>query len=132
MHFRVWAPEHRHVEVVLYEADGTSEHRTVTAQAMPDGLFEASVHGEPGRVLYKITVDGAGPYPDPFSRRQPFGVHGASELPAIGDVFEWSDDAFAGAHMDTLVLYEVHVGTATPRAPSTRSWQAGRDRRAVG
>jgi maltooligosyltrehalose trehalohydrolase len=113
VHFRVWAPEHRQVEVVLYERDGKSERRTVTAQAMPDGLFEAAVHGEAGPVLYKVTVDGAGPYPDPFSRRQPFGVHGASALPALGDVFEWSDDAFPGARMDALVLYEVHVGTAT-------------------
>jgi maltooligosyltrehalose trehalohydrolase len=114
VHFRVWAPEHRRVEVVLYGADGTTELRSVTAQAMPDGLFEATVHGEAGRVLYKLSVDGAGPFPDPFSRRQPFGVHGASEVPALGDVFEWSDDAFPGAHMDTLVVYEVHVGTATP------------------
>lgn len=114
VHFRVWAPGHERVEIVLYAADGTTELRSVTAQPMPDGLFEASLHGEGDRVLYKVAVDGAGPFPDPFSRRQPFGVHGASEVGAAGEVFQWTDDAFAGARMDDLSIYEVHVGTATP------------------
>ena len=56
--------------------------------------------------------------PDPASRFKPDDVHGASEVvdPAA---FAWRDDAWRGRPWDEAVIYELHVGTFTPRrAPS--------------
>jgi len=50
--------------------------------------------------------------PDPYSRSQPEGVHGPSEV--VDPSFEWSDTAWEGLHIQGLVIYQVHVGTATP------------------
>ncbi len=62
---------------------------------------------------YGYTVDGAGPYPDPRSLRQPDGVH---ELSAGFDLgtHEWADAAWRGRDLDGSVIYELHVGTFTP------------------
>ena len=50
--------------------------------------------------------------PDPASLRQPEGVHAAS---AVFDVnaFRWSDAGWKGVDLDSLVFYELHVGTFT-------------------
>jgi len=62
---------------------------------------------------YAFLVDGAGPYPDPRSPRQPYGVHGASRAFDSG-TFAWSDDSWAGRDARGAVFYELHVGTFTP------------------
>ena len=50
--------------------------------------------------------------PDPASLRQPEGVHAAS---AVFDVnaFHWNDAGWKGVELDSLVFYELHVGTFT-------------------
>jgi maltooligosyltrehalose trehalohydrolase len=113
VHFRVWAPDRERIEIVLLDGDGTTELRSLTATRAQDGTFESVLHGAPGRVLYKIRVDGGGPFPDPLSRSQPQGVHGPSEVAALADVFAWTDGAFRGLELDGLVIYELHVGTFT-------------------
>jgi maltooligosyltrehalose trehalohydrolase len=70
--------------------------------------------------LYKYFVDGKGPYPDPVSRFQPFGVHNPSQV-VDSRAFQWSDqDWIEKKRSDpkqsykSLVIYELHVGTFTP------------------
>ncbi len=108
--FRQWVPDHEKLELVLYDARGT-EWRSVQMHSEPDGFFSAHIaDGGPG-LLYKFRVDGEGPFPDPWSRAQPFGVHGPSQVLSIG--FPWTDAGWPGVPADALVIYELHVGTAT-------------------
>lgn len=52
--------------------------------------------------------------PDPASRFQPDGVHGASVVINPAD-FKWTDENFAGHSLRDLIIYELHVGTFTPQ-----------------
>ena len=63
------------------------------------------------------TAERSGPIP--ASRAQPEGVHGPSavvELPPA-----WTDEAWRGLPLGELVIYEIHVGTFSPRGRSTAS-----------
>ncbi|SDJ20003.1 maltooligosyltrehalose trehalohydrolase [Frankineae bacterium MT45] len=53
--------------------------------------------------------------PDPRSRWQPAGVHGASRV-YDGDSFAWSDSDWNGRVLPGAVMYELHIGTFTPGA----------------
>lgn len=77
-----------------------------------DGVWSATIAGlKPGaRYFYRLNGDAL--RPDPYSRFQPEGVHGPSEV--IDPSFEWTDLAWQGLRIKGLVIYQVHVGTATP------------------
>ncbi|WP_438019502.1 malto-oligosyltrehalose trehalohydrolase [Sorangium sp. So ce315] len=110
--FRVWAPDHDRVEIVIYGEDGQAIAGTLPATPTGGGTFEATAPGLGAGALYKVRIDGEGPFPDPYSRAQPLGVHGPS---AVDDPsFAWTDAGWKGVALEDLVLYEVHVGTATP------------------
>ncbi|WP_437638769.1 malto-oligosyltrehalose trehalohydrolase [Sorangium sp. So ce854] len=110
--FRVWAPDHDRVEIVTYGEDGQEITGALPATPTGGGYFEATAPGLGAGALYKVRIDGEGPFPDPYSRAQPLGVHGPS---AVDDPsFAWTDAGWKGVALEDLVLYEVHVGTATP------------------
>ena len=109
VHFRVWAPAARRVDVVLYRAGGEEAHPLAPE---PDGHHAATVVGAGAGTRYRFRLDGAEAYPDPASRSQPDGVHGPSEV-VDPDGFTWTDAAWAGIGVDALVIYELHVGTFT-------------------
>jgi maltooligosyltrehalose trehalohydrolase len=109
--WRVWAPERQRVEVVLHGHDGRPG-ATLPMAREPGGFFTATLGGEGPGVRYKLRVDGEGPFPDPWSRSQPDGVHASSEV-VVPD-FPWTDAGWRGADPEHQVLYELHVGTATP------------------
>ncbi len=115
VHFRVWAPASARVDVVLYDAAGEHSHALRPAA---DGYWEGTVAGATAGTRYRYRLDGGGragrdAFPDPASRSQPDGVHGASEV-VDPDAFAWTDAAWPGVAADDLVLYELHVGTFTP------------------
>jgi len=115
--FRVWAPDHERIDIVLYGPDGQEIIGEIPARASDEGgegkgFFEARVPGLRPGALYKIRTGGEGPFPDPCSRAQPFGVHGPSAVVDPG--FAWTDAAWKGLPLEDMVIYEVHVGTATP------------------
>ncbi|WP_164017885.1 malto-oligosyltrehalose trehalohydrolase [Pyxidicoccus trucidator] len=121
--WRVWAPGHQRLEVVIHDARGqpgrivpmTPEPNAGSNEGSDAGsgdCFGAVLEGHGAGTLYKLRVDGEGPFPDPWSRSQPLGVHGPSEV-VVPD-FEWTDAAWKGVEPEALVIYEVHVGTATP------------------
>lgn len=118
--FRVWAPDHERVEFVLYAESGVEAGagkkqeiaRTLPASRAEGGYFEATAEGAGPGALYKVRIDGEGPYPDPCSRAQPLGIHGPSAV--VDDAFPWTDASWRGVALEDLVVYELHVGTATP------------------
>src|SRR5438105_3604955 len=109
--FGVWAPGRERVDLVLYRKDGASELASQAMRPEGDGWFSATFDGAP-RLLYKFRLDGQGPFPDPASRSQPFGVHGPSEV--IEERYPWNDGAWTGRSLEELVIYELHVGAYTP------------------
>ncbi|MGV3660241.1 MAG: malto-oligosyltrehalose trehalohydrolase [Prosthecobacter sp.] len=108
--YKLWAPVARSVKVVVLDADGHAL-RTLPLQARGDGCFEAlDVAGKAGD-RYKYRVDER-EIPDPASRFQPEGPHGASMV-IDASAFQWSDDGWERPGLRDLILYELHVGTFT-------------------
>lgn len=114
VHFRVWAPARRKVEV-LYEG-GVSE-----LAAEPDSYFSGHLPRAAAGLLYRYRLDGGEAFPDPASRFQPQGVHGPSQVVDPG-VFKWTDDAWMGRRLQGQVIYEMHAGTFTREG----TWDAAR------
>jgi len=105
--FAVWAPSARAVELDLPEMGAT--HRMAPG---PDGRFDAHVPDVGAGTRYQFRLDGGEGRPDPYSRYQPEGVHGPSEV-IDPSGFRWSDQAWHGIGREGLAIYEVHVGAMT-------------------
>ena len=106
--FRVWAPGHERVDLVVNDGPPRALARD------SDGYWSATFHDVAVGDLYGYRVDGGTPMPDPASRRQPCGVHGLSQV-VDASTFHWSDDRWQQPAADQLVFYELHVGTFTPQ-----------------
>ena len=98
--FRVWAPAAKGVNLV-----------TDTAEPMArgdDGLWMLRREDAGPGVRYRFRLDG-GDFPDPYSRFQPEGVHGPSQVVAPASPASWQ-----GLDADRLAIYECHIGAFTP------------------
>jgi len=104
--FRVWAPAARSVDVEIGE-------RGVALTAGADGVWEGMVAQAKAGDRYRFRVNDEAAYPDPYSRSQPDGPHGASEV-VDPDAYKWRDQGWPGIGMDGLVIYQLHFGTFTP------------------
>jgi len=109
--FRVWAPASRRVDVELYTPGGVVHHPLEIVEE--DGEFMAMVAGIGAGTRYRFRLEGGASYPDPCSRFQPHGPHGPSEVVDPG-AFVWTDGGWSGLTPEGLVIYECHVGAATP------------------
>ncbi len=107
--FRVWAPGRRRVAVELY---GASVQRLPLAHE-GQGVWSALLPGGGPGLRYKYRLDDDAAFPDPYSRSQPKGVHGPSEVVDL-HAHRWQDANWRGLDVRGLVIYECHVGTATP------------------
>jgi maltooligosyltrehalose trehalohydrolase len=107
--FRVWAPASRAVDVVLY---GPGPEGLASLPPEEGGYFAAIVNGVGRGARYRYRLDGGDAFPDPASRSQPEGVHGLSEV--VDPAFAWTDGRWRGVSLEEMVVYELHVGTATP------------------
>ena len=103
--FRIWAPRRRRVHVHLV----SPEDRTVRLKAGEHGYYEAVVEGVSPGAEYLYRLDGQFERPDPASRCQPQGVHGASQV--VDPQFDWSDGDWRGRPLVEFIIYELHVGT---------------------
>ena len=103
--FRLWAPRAASVAVTLAE-DQAAE--PIPMRQEPDGWWSLTTDRAAAGSRYRYRVDGAD-YPDPASRSQPDGVHGASEIIDPG-AYRWSDTAWQGRRWHELVIYELHLG----------------------
>ena len=105
--FAVWAPQHDRVRVLV---DGTPHVMSPDA----GGWWRAAVEdAAPGTAYAYLLGDDETPLPDPRSRWQPTGVHGASRVYDDSGFF-WTDQTWTGRQLPGSVLYELHIGTFTP------------------
>ena len=109
VHFAVWAPKVARVEVELQTHDGLIYH---PLERDSGGVHAGVITGIGAGARYKFRLNDEGSFPDPWSRFQPEGVHGPSEV-IDPHAFTWSDERWPGITMDGLVIYELHVGTFT-------------------
>jgi maltooligosyltrehalose trehalohydrolase len=110
--FRVWADSRKKVSVVTNQIEHSLDPEG-------HGYFCAHVAGVGAGELYSFLLDGEGPFPDPAARFQPQGPHGPSQV-VNPDKFNWTDESWSGIELPGQVIYEMHVGTFTPRG----TWQS--------
>jgi maltooligosyltrehalose trehalohydrolase len=108
--FRVWAPIAKAVTVIVEGRDAQ-----FPLQPEPGGYFSGIARDIHAGNRYKFSLDDGEPFPDPASRYQPNGPHGASEV-IDPTTYIWSptEAGWPGISIDDQVLYEFHVGTFTP------------------
>ena len=106
--FSVWAPNHRSVSLVIY---GNHGRRVLPMVRGERGYFSLELDDVDPNMEYKYLC-GDVEVPDPASRFQPRGVHGASMV--VNPTFAWGDGSWRGVGREDLVLYELHVGVFTP------------------
>lgn len=109
VHFRVWVPRRKEVEVLLTAGPGAPDACPLRREN--NGYFSGlSAAARPG-TRYRLRLDGDAAFPDPSSRFQPDGPHGDSEV--VNWQHEWTDRNWKGVKLQGQVLYEMHVGTFT-------------------
>ena len=108
--FAVWAPNARQLSVRVHTGAAAGEHPLLRDKR---GIFRATIDGVMAGDDYAYRIDGGAERPDPMSRWQPHGVHGASRV-VDPHAFPWTDRAWKGIEMADFVIYELHVGTFTP------------------
>lgn len=110
--FEVWAPFAHDVRLLVDDA----EH-PMSPDPTRSGWWvlapEIAAPRDGQRYAYRLFdgTDWTKALPDPRTRRQPDGVHGASAI--VDSDFPWTDDAWRGRHLRGQVIYELHVGTFT-------------------
>ena len=130
-HFRVWAPAHHVLDLVLLDPSAgevpdalvVERRQTIPLEAEPGGYFSAFVPGAAPGDLYFFGLEDGSLSPDPASRFQPVGPFGPSEI-VDASTFEWTDDGWRGLARHEHVIYELHVGTFTPEG----TWSAAEAR----
>jgi malto-oligosyltrehalose trehalohydrolase len=105
--FRLFAPSHRSI---LLDLD---EGRSVLKMAPERGWHELVTADAGPATSYRFILPDGAKVPDPASRFQPRDVHGPSEV-IDPRAFRWSDGAWSGRPWHETVIYEAHVGAATP------------------
>jgi maltooligosyltrehalose trehalohydrolase len=149
-HFRVWAPGHRSVELVLAGAttpialgqeEGQEEGQEAGKETQEprqrrdsagdsagdqrsDGFWSTLVEGLGAGARYGYRLDGEElVLPDPASRAQPDGPHGLSQV-VDSRLFRWTDLGWTGLPLHGQIIYELHIGTFTPQG----TWAAAVER----
>ncbi|WP_431896537.1 malto-oligosyltrehalose trehalohydrolase [Nonomuraea sp. bgisy101] len=112
MIFEVWAPQATSVEIE------TMGGRQPLRPDSSSGWWSVDVPAAGHGTDYRYLVDGAGPYPDPRSRRQPEGIFGPSRVYDHAR-FTWSDHEWKGRDLRGSVIYELHIGTFTTEGTFT-------------
>jgi maltooligosyltrehalose trehalohydrolase len=105
----VWAPFANNVQVKLI----SPEERVVPLERREGGYYQTVIEGVEPSTLYLYRLDGHKERPDPASRFQPHGVHGPSQV--VDSHFLWQDESWRGLPWEEWVIYELHVGTFTPK-----------------
>ncbi|HEX6134938.1 MAG TPA: malto-oligosyltrehalose trehalohydrolase [Longimicrobiales bacterium] len=106
--FLVWAPALEYVRLRIHAA----RPFTVELEPLPHGYWGTVLGDVPAGTRYTFVLPDGRNVPDPATRFQPDGVHGASQV--VGTGFEWRTASWQAPELRTMVLYELHVGTFTP------------------
>jgi maltooligosyltrehalose trehalohydrolase len=100
---RLWAPR---TETALALVEGQKIEMVKSGGGWWETPSEPAKHG----TSYKFSVNGRDFFPDPASRWQPEGVHGASRY-VDHSLFQWTDSNWQCPPLGSAVIYEMHVGT---------------------
>src|ERR1051326_3775698 len=106
--FRVWAPAASSVGVDLPETGDI-----VAMDRDDDGVWSTTLRDAKPGTRYFYRLNGDLRRPDPYSRFQPEGVHGPSQVVDAAS-YQWHDHQWRGLAIQGLVIYQAHVGTGTP------------------
>ena len=107
--FEVWAPRATSISVRVGE-DSFPMHGPED-----QGWWRAQVGSAGPGTDYGLLIDeDLTAYPDPRSQWQPNGVHALSRIYDQA-AFRWTDQHFQPLPLASAVIYELHVGTFTPR-----------------
>lgn len=124
VHFRVWAPDHALVEVLIApsepaSADLPGSARTIRLKPEDNGYFSGLAEGAMAGCRYGFRLGGdERVLPDPASRFQPDGPEGLSEV--VDPAFAWTDGEWPGVSIEGQVIYEMHIGAFSPAG----TWRA--------
>jgi maltooligosyltrehalose trehalohydrolase len=121
VHFRVWAPGHKKIELVLEDFPGTEAggQKNFALKDERNGYFSGVIAEAHAGSLYRYRIDDKDElYPDPASRLQSDGPHGPSCV-VDPTKFEWTDGDWKGLAAEGQVIYELHFGTFTPEGTVT-------------
>ena len=112
--FRVWAPDHNELSVVIDGSDYPLNRES-------DGHFGGVVANACAGTLYRFRLErGRETFPDPASRFQPEGPHGPSQV-VDPTAHRWR---VSNPRLGKLVIYEMHIGTFTREG----TWRAAVDK----
>jgi maltooligosyltrehalose trehalohydrolase len=113
VHFRVWAPSHHKVSVVLEGGPGSDGSVIQELDRERQGYYSTTLLGADHGTLYRYQLDDSIELvPDPASRYQPDGPFGPSQI--VDPLrYRWLDAHWPGTHIKHQILYEMHIGTYT-------------------
>ena len=130
--FRLWAPSSPRVALQVQAQDDGAPLR-LAMHAGQDGWHEIDVADAQAGWCYRFIVQSGDAQelavPDPASRSNPQGVHGASEIVDPRE-YAWRNPAWSGRSWPDAVLYELHMGTFTEQgtfAAAARRLEALKD-----
>lgn len=109
VHFRVWAPDHKKVTLILEFPRKDPVHVPMLKEK--GGYHSIFVKDVGPGTLYRYKLSDGNWYADPASRFQPLGVHQASCV--MDPHFEWKDASWKGIQNENPIIYEMHIGTFT-------------------
>lgn len=101
--FSYWAPRVDKMSIITL--DGTK----IELDRKERDIFRGETDFKAG-TKYLIEINGKEKIPDPFSRFQPDGVHGHSEVIELEERFSERN-----VKKDDMIIYEIHVGTFTEK-----------------
>ncbi|RYU92573.1 malto-oligosyltrehalose trehalohydrolase [Mucilaginibacter terrigena] len=105
----LWAPYASKAALVLPD-----EKLTLALEKKEKGYWELVTDQIKPNDKYKFKLDGTKELPDPASKAQPDGVHGASQAIDVNN-FVWSDQSWTNPAIANYLIYELHTGTFTPQ-----------------
>ncbi|WP_448265430.1 malto-oligosyltrehalose trehalohydrolase [Nostoc sp. DSM 114159] len=111
--FTVWSPLLDSVTVKIL----TPEEQLIPLKPQSEGYWHTKVNDVYPGTLYRYVLNGQDNFADPASQYQPEGVHGPSQI--VDPFFEWTDEGWTGIPVESMIFYEVHVGTFTPEGTFT-------------
>ncbi|MDZ8053275.1 MAG: malto-oligosyltrehalose trehalohydrolase [Aulosira sp. ZfuVER01] len=111
--FTVWSPTLNSVAVQIL----APQEQVIPLKPQAEGYWQTKVNDVYPGTLYRYVLDGENAFADPASYYQPQGVHGPSQV--VDHQFEWTDDNWTGVPLESMIFYELHVGTFTPEGTFT-------------
>ncbi|TCR68275.1 malto-oligosyltrehalose trehalohydrolase [Bosea sp. BK604] len=108
--FGFWAPSASRVTLLTHDRE--------EEMVADDGWFRLHARALGAGALYSFRVDGEATVPDPASRFQPRDIGGPSMV-VDPFAYRWRDGSWRGRLWEEAVVYEAHVGTATPEGSFT-------------